>query len=780
MHRLLLLGSILLLGCGSEPRLENRPPKVARVEVEAEAQELFRGQRVRWIARAWDDRGGSIPEPPVRWSSTAPEIVTVDGTGELLALSVGTARIEAEIGGKRAGAEVRVREARLARLAIEPRDPRVIEGHSLRLEATVFDEVGRAYAGLPIEWSSSAPLYLRVEPDGTATGLWKGRKAAVTARHGELEDTVEVEILAPVLFVEVLPYELELLEREEVRLTPTIYDADMVPMEPRPIAWSSEDEDVARVEDGLVVGVGPGETRIVAEIEGKVSRVGVAVRPRATRIDLLLDPLEIRVGGRVPLKGVPRDARGEIVPGLDLEWSVEDEAVAHLLGRAAVEGIAPGTTRIFARNERHGVEGSATLRVDPPTHIRLHGPTAPVWPAGESFPLRLEMEDENGDIVEPKSPRWFTDDPSVATIDQQGRVKIVGVGQATVGVEVEGHVLALDRPAAVRFVEMALGVQTTCGLAANGTVWCWGRKAFDGDTPTFIATWIPEMVAEGVVAIRSGNGSCEEFPPLGSYVCDVTYGLRGDGSLVALHLGLPPAPVAAPPFVDFDATGTEICGIRPDGALHCLGESLVDPGPLDGILLRPAGHCLLRGGVASCRGTGAFDVDLSSWTFASGGAFPLSIVSRHGCGRTEDGEAVCWGENERGQVQPPPEDEVWLEPRSTATGIRSLAVADGVTLLVTEEGGIDVRGMGRVQLGPRLWSLEEHVPSFSRQGEVRSVHTGPGHHRCLLVEDGRPYCWGTNEMGQTGYRPILEPFGRYHLPTVHPLSPHPESPGLLP
>src|SRR5690606_20539549 len=100
MHRLLLLGSILLLGCGSEPRLENRPPKVARVEVEAEAQELFRGQRVRWIARAWDDRGGSIPEPPVRWSSTAPEIVTVDGTGELLALSVGTARIEAEIGGK--------------------------------------------------------------------------------------------------------------------------------------------------------------------------------------------------------------------------------------------------------------------------------------------------------------------------------------------------------------------------------------------------------------------------------------------------------------------------------------------------------------------------------------------------------------------------------------------------------------------------------------------------------------------------------------------------------
>src|SRR5690606_17220550 len=254
-----------------------------QVEVEPAELELARGQEGQLEARALDSKGRALSNVRVEWISSAPEVVEVGEGGKVRALSVGEARIEARAGGKSGHAVVRVREPR-------------------RREVGVFDELGEAHVGLPVEWTSSDPAIVQVDADGTVTGLRRGKAATITARHQDLEDSVVVQVLEPVFFLDIRPYSLELLEEEKAVLTATPHDERLEPLEPRPIAWSSEDESIARVDaDGVVVAVDPGETWIRAEVVGEEasSRIRVQVSPRATSLDILLQPREIRVGGRI-------------------------------------------------------------------------------------------------------------------------------------------------------------------------------------------------------------------------------------------------------------------------------------------------------------------------------------------------------------------------------------------------------------------------------------------------------------------------------------------------
>lgn len=769
---LLLLGH--LAGCAGEEAPE--APRIASIAVDPAQLVLVPGQRGRLVAEVRGEDGGILPTP-VRWASSAPEVASVDAAGEVRAHARGEARIQAEAGGRTATAEVEVRDARLVRLEIEPSEPKVVQGESIALEATVYDEIDRPYVGLPISWSSSAPLYASVDEEGVVRGLTMNRSATVTATHGDLEVSVEVEVLAPIFRITVAPPALDLLEGESSSLAATLLDANLETVEPRSLSWQSEDPAIARVdEEGTVTAIAPGETRILALSEGKVGWAPVEVRQRASEIVLDLSPREIRVGGRIPLRAEARDARGARVEDLELEWVVEDGTVAHLLGQAYVEGMAPGTTRIIVRNEAHGVEASAELLVREAASFRLLGPPSEVWAAGDRFSLALEVE-VGGELVPPRDPEWFTVDESVATIDAEGKVELVGLGRVNLGVRVEGFEIGIDGSSAVRFVEMALGAQSTCGLAPNGTVWCWGRKLFvEGEETSHLPAWIPEKVAEGVVALRHGKGSCTSLAS-GASVCDLSYGLREDGSLLALHLGLPPLPVEAPRFVAFDAVEGNLCGRTPSGEIACTGQSLEAPGSPEALLLHPLGHCLLGGGEMRCEGEGPLDVDLSPWSFGAGAPFPLSASREHGCAVDEEGQALCWGANDRGQIEAPPDPPGGLRgPTSVGTEILSVAAAEGVSFLVAADGVATARGTGLQALPGNLSParLDEGLAAFPRQGEVARVFTGVGQHRCLLLENGRPYCWGANEMGQAAHPPRVDHCGFIIAPVVDPVSPYPE------
>lgn len=765
-----LIFAFIFTACTDSPEPGARERPVARLELRPASLELPRGLDARLQVLAWDAKGDPIAEPALRWRSSDPEVAEVDASGRVLALSLGEAEIEAEADGISARARVKVRDPRLESLRIEPREPKVYEGESLLLKAVILDELGEVVEGLPVEWTTDKPLYVEVDETGLATGLWADQSATITARHAALEDSVLVEVLAPLALVRVEPLRASLIEDESFRFSVEIFDAGMMPVD-LPVVWSSEDEEVVTIDqEGRVKARGLGKARIFAEVGGKSSWAEVEVFPRAHRLEVTVEPSTLRPWGMVQPRAVARDARGAIVEGLKIEWSSDRPQVASLLGNSTIAARSQGKALIRARNERHGVEASVELTVLEEGIFHFSGPPGAVFVGGDTFQLHLEVETASGERVPAIEPLWFSHDESVATIDTEGRVEIIGVGQATLGVRAEGHTLALDRPAVVRLEEMALGQRTTCGRAKNGTVWCWGAKAMkvDGDLE-WVPWWVPERVGKGIVSIHPGEGSCEEFPEVGS-VCDLVYGIREDGSVVALRLGLPPLEIPGPSFLRVSGAGSELCGITSEGGVACR-EGPPHDAPAADLLLGLAGRCILgTNGAMDCRGEGPFAVDLSARSFSIGGAFPLVLGPRHGCGIDALGEAFCWGENESGQVRAPPdEEEVWVDPAPVAPGIRSVAVGETVSLFVSDEKEISAQGVGVHDL---------LVSEFPRQGEVRAVFASPGGHRCLLLDSGRPYCWGKNDMGQAGYPPQGPVGGRY--PVAVPSGIPPEEPLLAP
>lgn len=134
MRVLLLLAAGLLGACGPVPET------LTLIEPE---DRLLRGpgQSVRLEYVAHDAQGRRVAEPRLRWSSSSPEVATVEG-GVVTARKTGRTTIE--VSGGKARASVSFRVAIPGRLLLGAGEHGFIEvGRPERLSATVQDELGK-------------------------------------------------------------------------------------------------------------------------------------------------------------------------------------------------------------------------------------------------------------------------------------------------------------------------------------------------------------------------------------------------------------------------------------------------------------------------------------------------------------------------------------------------------------------------------------------------------------------------------------------------------------
>jgi len=107
-----VLLSLTAMGCGGTGGGDggSTAPNtgVVRVSVEPASLTLFVGQRGVATATAYNGQALQVTGQPVAWTSTAPQVATVDGTGTITAVSSGSASIRATIGGKSADMAVQV------------------------------------------------------------------------------------------------------------------------------------------------------------------------------------------------------------------------------------------------------------------------------------------------------------------------------------------------------------------------------------------------------------------------------------------------------------------------------------------------------------------------------------------------------------------------------------------------------------------------------------------------------------------------------------------------
>jgi alpha-tubulin suppressor-like RCC1 family protein len=228
------------------------------------------------------------------------------------------------------------------------------------------------------------------------------------------------------------------------------------------------------------------------------------------------------------------------------------------------------------------------------------------------------------------------------------------------------------------WTEVAAGLNHTCAVRMDGTLWCWGRNAQgqlgDGTTTTRSdpKQVLPADTANWVDVATSGEFTC---------------GLRSTGALFCwgrndnaqLGLGNTTSPMTSPQQVGaatykaIDVSANHTCAVATDGTLWCWGRNAngeLGVGNSVGPVMTPVqigtdkdwakpylgqglSTCVSKqSGDLYCWGVGSFgQLGLSSLTsfnapqkVPSVGAFTsVSLGNEHTCAVRDDGRLFCWG-----------------------------------------------------------------------------------------------------------------------------------------
>ncbi|BEL05700.1 hypothetical protein Q0Z83_038910 [Actinoplanes sichuanensis] len=287
----------------------------------------------------------------------------------------------------------------------------------------------------------------------------------------------------------------------------------------------------------------------------------------------------------------------------------------------------------------------------------------------------------------------------------------------------------------VPFTQLAAGGYHTCGLAGDGTAYCWGAGA--GVSPVAVTAAVPFTQLAAGSSHTCGLGSD------GKAYC---WGANGQGQLGDGSTSNRSTPVAvdtATTFTQLTAGGFHTCGLAGDGTAHCWGQN-VDGRLGDGSTTnRPAPV--------------AVDAAVTFTRLTAGGY--------HTCGLGSDAKAYCWGNDDQSQLG---DDDTTSRP--TPVEVAGGAVPGGVTFTQLAAGATFTCGLGS--------DAQAYCWGFSHAGQVgdggttdqpRSVSTpvavvagaipigvtltqlsaGSGH-VCAVGSDAGIYCWGYGTAGQLG------------------------------
>jgi alpha-amylase len=209
------------------------------------------------------------------------------------------------------------------------------------------DARGQALEG--VEWSSSDPDVLRVQPDGELIALRPG-SATIIARHGPSSSVGAFQVTrVDVAAIRITPQLQALGVGEEVALQPVAADRLGVTLRDRVISWRSENTQVAVVSgDGVARAVGQGRTRIVATSGTGLAALELRITPpNVTGVRIDPGSVVLQSGESLVLKAEVQGGRGAM-KGIAVEWQSSDPAIVSIEQDGTVRGMRFGTARIAA------------------------------------------------------------------------------------------------------------------------------------------------------------------------------------------------------------------------------------------------------------------------------------------------------------------------------------------------------------------------------------------------------------------------------------------------
>ena len=253
-------------------------PPVASVSVSPASATVLPTQTVQLTATTLDSTGTVLTGRTVTWSSSSTGVATVNGSGLVTGVAVGSTTVTAASEGRSASSSVTVTTVPVASVTVTPASGSLYVGQTVQLTATPKDSAGNPLTGRVIAWSSDNTTVATVSTSGLVTGKGAGPATITAATGGKSGTSTITAAIVPVASVVVSPASASVATGNTVQLTATPKDSVGNTLTGRTITWSSSATSVASVSSsGLVTGVTIGSATITAATGGKSGSSAITV-----------------------------------------------------------------------------------------------------------------------------------------------------------------------------------------------------------------------------------------------------------------------------------------------------------------------------------------------------------------------------------------------------------------------------------------------------------------------------------------------------------------------
>lgn len=305
---------------------------------------------------------------------------------------------------------------------------------------------------------------------------------------------------------------------------------------------------------------------------------------------------------------------------------------------------------------------------------------------------------------------------------------------------------------------LSVGESTVCAVHSSGTVYCWGDNSpyMQFGEPVSGKFFVAEPYAVAITNTeRFAGGSSSHMcgiSPTGTAIC---WGRQENGQLGAGSFG--PSSASSPRTVSGDISWSDIyvgristCGASTSGVGYCWGSNFAGEVGNTSVPLGTSSPApvAVEGGLT-------FSTVVAGW--------------RHSCGISTSGSVYCWGENTRGQLGRGTVDSAFHRTPAPVAGTDRF-----VQLSLGGRHSCGITTDGRAMCWGENWSGQlgdgtaapSSVPTEVAGGHrFRFITTSSGFaggtgvtpstsaqlaHTCALTDNGTPYCWGWNGVGQIG------------------------------
>lgn len=364
----------------------------------------------------------------VVWTSSNKNVATVEN-GEVKAVGVGTATIKASLGGKSDTVKVTV-DNPLTGITLDQTTLALEKNQSATLKVKYTPE--DTTDSKTVKWESSDATVAKVDQNGKVTALKDGT-ATIKATVGKFTAECAVTVKrVPLTGISLDKTTLELSKGQSSEALKVIYNPANT-TDDKTVTWTSANENIATVKNGVVTAKAVGETKITATVGTHKAECTVTVNAKLTGIKVTPDKVTVEKGqtANLSVAYLPADTTDDKT----VTWKSENENVATVDENGVVTAVAGGTTKIVATATAND-KITAVCEVKVPIHtesIVLNKTEIKDLLKGKTEKLEVSFVPNNTE--DSREVRWTSSDPSVATVDANGTVKALKEGEAVITAE---------------------------------------------------------------------------------------------------------------------------------------------------------------------------------------------------------------------------------------------------------------------------------------------------------------------------------------------------------